>query len=136
MSAKRDLKAFVRLDSSGRVVPGSLIFRTRKPNIGRWMEIVADPCCGVATVYLYLENSSTETLSITQANGVAVTLAPDTAKILQVKTGALPVTVVGDGEVDWAGFDAAEAPVNNGTITDSGVIDQIGILSIDFTDPV
>lgn len=46
---KRSLKAFVRFDGSGRVVPGSLILRKEKPKNGRWQEIVAYECCNPTT---------------------------------------------------------------------------------------
>jgi hypothetical protein len=47
MSNKRDLKAFVRYDGSGRVVAGSLILRKQKPKVGRWTEIQGYECCNV-----------------------------------------------------------------------------------------
>jgi hypothetical protein len=46
---KRDLKAFVRYDGSGRVVPGSLILRRQKPKVGKWTEITAYECCNPTT---------------------------------------------------------------------------------------
>jgi hypothetical protein len=42
---KRDLKAFVRYDGSGRVVAGSLILRRKKPKVGKWKEIEGYECC-------------------------------------------------------------------------------------------
>lgn len=42
---KRDLKAFVRYDGSGRVVAGSLILRRKKPKVGKWTEIQGYECC-------------------------------------------------------------------------------------------
>lgn len=44
-NSKRDLKAFVRIDGSGRVVAGSLILRKSKPKVGKWQEIPAYECC-------------------------------------------------------------------------------------------
>ena len=46
---KRDLKAFVRIDGSGRVVAGSLILRRTMPKVGRWQEIPAYICCNPTT---------------------------------------------------------------------------------------
>lgn len=46
---KRDLKAYVRFDGSGRVVPGSLILRRKEPKVGKWMEIQAYECCNPTT---------------------------------------------------------------------------------------
>lgn len=42
---KRDLKAYVRFDGSGRVVAGSLVLRKNKPKVGKWHEIQAYECC-------------------------------------------------------------------------------------------
>jgi hypothetical protein len=49
MSNKRDLKAFVRFDGSGRVVAGSLILRKNKPKVGKWQEIIGYECCNPTT---------------------------------------------------------------------------------------
>ncbi len=46
---KRDLKAFVRYDGSGRVVAGSLILRRQKPKVGKWVEVPAYECCNPTT---------------------------------------------------------------------------------------
>lgn len=48
-SNKRDLKAFVRFDGTGRVVAGSLILRKKKPKVGNWTEITAYECCNPTT---------------------------------------------------------------------------------------
>lgn len=42
---KRPLKAYVRFDGSGRIVPSSLILRRKKPKVGKWIEIPAYECC-------------------------------------------------------------------------------------------
>jgi len=44
-SNKKDLKAYVRFDGSGRVVAGSLILRRNKPKVGNWVQIQAYECC-------------------------------------------------------------------------------------------
>ena len=44
-SNKRDLKAYVRYDGSGRVVAGSLILRRNKPKVGNWKEVQGYECC-------------------------------------------------------------------------------------------
>lgn len=46
---RQDLRAFVRIDSRNRVIPGSLVLRKKEPNPfghnGRWFEIQAYLCC-------------------------------------------------------------------------------------------
>ena len=46
---KRDLKAYVRFDGTGRIVPGSLVLRRKKPRVGKWQEIFAYECCNPTT---------------------------------------------------------------------------------------
>lgn len=43
------LKAYVRFDGSGRVVPSSLILQRNKPKVGNWQEIDAYECCNYTT---------------------------------------------------------------------------------------
>lgn len=45
MSNKKNLRAFVRIDGSGRVVPSSLVLRKNKPKVGTWVEIPTNQCC-------------------------------------------------------------------------------------------
>ena len=58
---KRPLKAFVRFDGTGRIVPSSLILRRKKPKVGNWVEIPAYECC----------NPTTTTTSTTTFNPVS-----------------------------------------------------------------
>ena len=48
-SNRRILKAFVRMDGSGRIVPSSLILRQKMPKVGKWSEIPAYLCCNPTT---------------------------------------------------------------------------------------
>lgn len=43
------LKAYVRFDGTGRVVPSSLILQRSKPKVGNWQEITAYECCNYTT---------------------------------------------------------------------------------------
>lgn len=43
------LKAFVRFDGSGRIVPSSLIVQAFKPKVGNYKEIDANECCNYTT---------------------------------------------------------------------------------------
>lgn len=79
---KRPLKAYVRFDGTGRIVPSSLILRRKMPKVGKWAEIPAYECCNDIIPVLYY----TPTLPITgpyvriycdevqQDNGTAGTL--------------------------------------------------------------
>lgn len=48
MGNNRRLKAFVRYDGSGRVIPGGPVLRATKPKVGNWKEINAYKCCNEA----------------------------------------------------------------------------------------
>ena len=44
-SNRQNLKQFVRIDGSGRVVAGSNVWRKSKPKNGNWTQILAYECC-------------------------------------------------------------------------------------------
>ena len=48
-SLDKKLKAYIRLDYSGRSIPTSLILRRNKPKVGRWVEVPASECCTTTT---------------------------------------------------------------------------------------
>lgn len=50
MTNKRDLKAYVRYDGSGRVIAGSLVLRRAKPKVGDWKEVQGYECCTSSTL--------------------------------------------------------------------------------------
>ncbi len=58
---RRDLKAYVRYDGSGRVVAGSLILRRQKPKVGNWVEVPAYECCNPTTTTTTSTSSTTTT---------------------------------------------------------------------------
>lgn len=49
MATTTKLKAYVRFDGSGRIVPSSLILQRSKPKDGNWKEIEAYECCNPTT---------------------------------------------------------------------------------------
>lgn len=44
-SNKRLLKAWVRFDGNGRVIPGGPLLSAKKPKVGNWVEIQGYLCC-------------------------------------------------------------------------------------------
>ena len=76
---KRDLKAFVRIDGSGRVVAGSLILRKKMPKVGKWQEIVAYECCNYTTTTTTTTTTATTTTTTTTDRGDATTTTTTTA---------------------------------------------------------
>jgi len=45
MAKNNKLKAYVRFDGSGRIIPGSLILNRFKPAVGNWKETPSQECC-------------------------------------------------------------------------------------------
>lgn len=79
------LKAFVRFDGSGRIVPSSLIVQAFKPKVGNYQEIDAKECCNpttttttTATPTTTTTSSSTSTSTTTSTTTVAPTTTSTT----------------------------------------------------------
>lgn len=68
----RPLKAYVRFDGTGRIVPSSLILRRKMPKVGKWVEIPAYECCNPTTTTTTSSTSTSTTTSTT------TTVAPTT----------------------------------------------------------
>ena len=65
------LKAFVRFDGSGRIIPSSLIVQAFKPKVGNYVEIDAKECCNyVAPDILLLEDGG----ALLQEDGAKILL--------------------------------------------------------------
>jgi hypothetical protein len=74
---KRDLKAYVRFDGSGRVVPGSLVLRRNKPKVGKWQEIVGYECCNpTTTTTTTVPTTTTTTTTVAPTTTTTTTPAP------------------------------------------------------------
>lgn len=58
MGNKKDLKAYIRYDGSGRVIPGALLLQRFKPKGGgKWHQIGAYECCDpFCTIPVYGED--------------------------------------------------------------------------------
>jgi len=68
---RRDLKAYVRYDGSGRVVPGSLILRRNKPKVGTWQQVQGYECNSGGSQYrVSLDTRSTCSATITYRSGI------------------------------------------------------------------
>lgn len=79
---KRPLKAYVRFDGTGRIVPSSLILRRKMPKVGKWVEIPAYECCNPTT-------TSTTTAAPTTSS---TTTAAPTTTTTSSSTTAAPTT--------------------------------------------
>jgi hypothetical protein len=75
---KRPLKAYVRFDGTGRIVPSSLILRRKKPKVGNWVEIPAYECCNPTTTTTTSSSSTTTTTSSSSTTTTTTTVDPTT----------------------------------------------------------
>ena len=73
---RKDLKAYVRYDGSGRVVAGSLILRRQKPKVGNWKEVPAYECCAPTTTTTTSTSSTTTTTTKVRATTTTTTTTP------------------------------------------------------------
>ena len=73
MTNKRDLKAYVRYDGSGRVIAGSLVLRRSKPKVGNWQEVQGYECCNQLYVLTVVPPSIGTSMSFTlKCDGVTL----------------------------------------------------------------
>ena len=63
------LKAFVRFDGSGRIIPSSLIVQAFKPKVGNYVEIDAKECCNYVL-------TTTTTTTVAPSTTTTTTPAP------------------------------------------------------------
>ncbi len=69
MAIQNKLKAFVRFDGSGRVIPSSLILQKSKPKVGNWKQINATQCCDyIPSTTTTTSTSNTTTTTTTTAS--------------------------------------------------------------------
>jgi hypothetical protein len=73
-NTNRPLKAYVRFDGTGRIVPSSLILRRKKPKVGKWVEIPAYECCN----YIPTSTTTTSTSTSTSTTTTTTTATPTT----------------------------------------------------------
>jgi hypothetical protein len=117
------LKAFVRFDGSGRIVPSSLIVQAFKPKVGNWKEIDAKECCN----YVAPTTTSTTTIApITTTTTTAeptttttsTTIEPTTTTTTTVEPTTTTTTTAASGYVTWemaASIVSAEDACNGGS---------------------
>ena len=82
------LKAFVRFDGSGRIVPSSLIVQAFKPKVGNYQEIDAKECCN------YVAPTTTSTTTIAPITTTTTTAAPTTTTSTTVEPTTTTTTTV------------------------------------------
>jgi len=77
-SNRRDLKAYVRFDGTGRVISGSLILQRFKPKVGNWQEIDAYECCNPTTTTTTSSTTAAPTTTTTSTTAAPATTTTTT----------------------------------------------------------
>ena len=105
----RPLKAYVRFDGTGRIVPSSLILRRKKPKVGKWVEIPAYECCNPTTT--------------TTTTGVPVTTTTTTTALLECLKYSFNIPDGGTANLEGVDCEGAPIVINNlnGPIVDAGI---------------
>lgn len=86
------LKAFVRFDGSGRIVPSSLIVQAFKPKVGNYQEIDAKECCNPTT---------TTTTTAVPTTTTSTTVEPTTTTTTTVEPTTTTTTTEFPGYYTW-----------------------------------
>ncbi len=63
-------RAFIKYDSSGKIIPSTLILRSSKPSGKGWVEIESNICCPTST------STSTSTTTTTSTSTTTTTTLP------------------------------------------------------------
>ena len=78
-NSNNQLKAYVRFDGTGRIVPSSLILQRFKPKDGNWQEIDAKDCCNfvpTTTTTTTAAPTTTTTTTVAPTTTTTTTAAP------------------------------------------------------------
>ena len=132
---KRDLKAYVRYDGSGRVVPGSLILRRNKPKVGNWQQVQGYECNSggtsyqivataegaVSTVITYRSgvDNSTQTVNLVGSNLLVATICAVTGSISAADAAGTTTVITAGAGCTCSSFDPEVSFSNTTTTTTS-----------------
>ena len=73
-NSNNKLKAYVRFDGTGRVIPGSLILQRSKPKDGKWQEVAANLCCAQTTTTTTTSSTTTTTTTVPPTTTTTTTI--------------------------------------------------------------
>lgn len=125
---KRPLKAYVRFDGTGRIVPSSLILRRKKPKVGKWVEIPAYECCNPTTT-----TTTTAAPAFSYFANYSTASGPEACYQAQDQFSIYTAVTIGNG-VEVFTDEALTTAASNGYYSvsgatyhvTSGVIDSVG----------
>lgn len=95
-------KMFVKLDGKGRVIPGTNVFDTSAPRVGKWIEINSDECCSPSST----STSTTTNIPVESFARLEITI-PEGGATLEMYYEGDATTI----HVDWGDGVIENAPV-------------------------
>ena len=132
---KRDLKAYVRYDGSGRVVAGSLILRRNKPKVGNWQQVQGYECNSGGTSYEIIAtgegavssvityrsgvDNSTQTVNLVGTNLLVATICAVTGSVSATNAVGTTTTITAGAGCVCSASDPAVSFSNTTTTTTS-----------------
>ena len=132
MGSNQNLKAYVRYDGSGRVVPGSLILRRNKPKVGNFQQVqgyecnsggtsyrvVATASGAVSSVITYRSgvDNSTQTVNLVGTNLLVATICAVTGSISAANASGTTTVITAGAGCECSSFDP-EVSFSNTTTT-------------------
>lgn len=135
MEGSKKMKAFVRFDGSGRVIPGSLVIRKTKPKVGVWQELKGYECAsgtkyqiaisgagavyGTATYKSPIDNS-TESITLSGTTLVSATVCAVKGSVKTVLTTGTAITSGVVGACTCSGSNPAVLVSNTTSTTIAG----------------
>jgi hypothetical protein len=135
MGSNQNLKAYVRYDGSGRVVPGSLILRRNKPKVGNFQQVqgyecnsggtsyrvVATASGAVSSVITYRSgvDNSTQTVNLVGTNLLVATICAVTGSVSATNAEGTTTTITAGAGCSCSASDPAVSFSNTTTTTTS-----------------
>lgn len=108
--SRRNLVGWIRLDSNGNIIPGSVQYRPRgvQPKDGTWRQITSSYCCSCDCIITFMNNAAAGSITnISTADGAidwTGTLAQNDVVSFVVPNCYDEVFTVQFGEVDLSGI--------------------------------
>ena len=115
-----NLKAYVRFDGTGRIVPSSLILQRFKPKDGNWQQINATQCCSdisTTTTTTTVAPTTTTTTTVEPTTTTTTTLEPTTTTTTTTAAPGAPGNYLVDAFQLTAGVCALTPIISNYAIT-------------------
>lgn len=112
------LKYFLRLDGSGRVIPGSGVYRKSQPRNGRWITVTSNPCCAPADELMAAYGfADSTTLAATDTTGLHFFMITKATGAVQDVTASATFVSSNTAAVTVSGSTATAVATGTSTIT-------------------